>query len=94
MHSDLTITCADKEHPASDPHSLGRAYDIRTKDLTADQKRFVLQGVMLDLQEAEQDAPIVVNGGLATARFFGFIEGIGTENEHCHIQQRKGVSYP
>lgn len=94
MHGDLTITCADKDHPASDPHTLGRAYDIRTHDLTTDQKQFLVRGLLLDLQEAESDAPIAVSGGYATTRFFAFIEDPGTDNEHCHAQQRKGVSYP
>lgn len=94
MHNDLTITCADGEHPASDPHTLGRAYDVRTHDLTADQKEFLVRGVMLDLQEAENDAPIAVSGGLATTRFFGWLEHPGEAAEHAHFQQRKGVSYP
>lgn len=94
MHNDLTITCADGEHPASDPHTLGRAYDVRTHDLTADQKSFLLRGLMLDLQEAENDAPVPVGGGLATTRFFAFIEDPGRENEHLHCQLRRGVQNP
>lgn len=94
MHNDLTITCGSDSHPASDPHTLGRAYDVRTHDLTAEQKSFLLRGLMLDLQEAENDAPVPVGGGLATTRFFAFIEDPGRDNEHLHAQQRKGVSYP
>lgn len=94
LHCDLTITCGTDSHPPSDPHSLGRAYDVRTHDLTADQKDFLVRGVLLDLQEAESDAPIQVSGGWATTQFFGWLEHPGEEGEHAHFQQRKGVSFP
>lgn len=94
MPVDLVVTCGSDAHPASDPHTLGRAYDVRTRDLTPDQIDFVLKGVLLDLQEAESDAPIAVSGGFATTRFFGWLEHPGAENVHLHFQQRKGVTFP
>lgn len=91
---DLTITCGTDSHPTTDPHTLGRAYDIRTHDLTDVQKQFLLRAVLLDLQNGDHDAPIAVSGGLATTHFFGWIEHPGEITEHCHIQQRKGTTFP
>ena len=94
MPVDLTVTCGCEGHPASDPHTLGRAYDVRTHDLTPDQKDFVLRGMLLDLQESDTDAPVAVSDGLATTRFFGWLEHPGEDDEHLHVQQRKGVTFP
>lgn len=90
---DLTISCACEAHPATDPHALGRAYDVRTHDLTDEQKPFVLRAVLLDLQQGAIDAPMDVSGGLATRYFFGWIEHAGEPGEHLHFQQRKGVTF-
>lgn len=92
---DLTITAGSDSHPPSDPHSLGNAYDIRTHDLTPEQKAHVLRAVLLDLHESDMDAPLEVSGGLATMYFFGWLEHPGTPNEHLHFQLRKGIPlYP
>lgn len=93
---DLTVTCVDKEHPPSDPHSLGAALDIRTHDLPDDVKRTMLKELMLELSDAasQMDAPMLVSGGWATMHFWGWIEHPGEPNEHIHTQLRKGVSYP
>ncbi len=95
---DLTLTCGSDNHPASDPHTLGRAYDVRTKGLPMDQKRYLLRAVLLDLQEGPEDAPGEVAGvvweHLATRRFFGQLENLGEAAEHAHFQQRKGVMFP
>lgn len=91
---DLTITCGSDAHPVNDPHSLGKAYDIRTHDLTPDQKQLLLRSVLLDLQDGDHDAPLEVSGGLATTHFFGWIEHPGEVTEHCHIQQRRGTTFP
>lgn len=91
---DLTITCGSDAHPANDPHSLGRAFDVRTHDLTPDQKQLLLRSVLLDLQDGDHDAPLEVSGGLATTHFFGWIEHPGEVTEHMHVQMRKGTSFP
>lgn len=90
---DLTITCACEAHPTNDPHTLGRAYDVRSHFLTEEQKRFVLRSVLLDLQTTGMDAPIEIAGGLATMHFFGWLEHPGDALEHFHFQQRKGVPF-
>lgn len=77
---DLVITSGtDGTHSGpNDPHHRGEAYDLRTHNLTPEQKDRVLAEVM---------------GTLGPA-FFGFLESPGTDNEHIHIQVRKGTIYP
>lgn len=93
---DLTITSGTDGHLSDDPHTEGHAYDVRTHDLTDEQKQLVLKETMLDLAEDGNmlDAPILANGGLATLHFFGWLEHRGTEAEHLHFQKRKSVAYP
>lgn len=90
---DLTITCGTEAHPTTDPHTLGHAYDVRSHLFTPDQQRFILRGVMLDLQETGMDAPLEVAGGLVTCHFFGWLEHPGEPLEHFHFQKRKGVPF-
>lgn len=93
---DLTITSAcDGTHSGpKDPHKLGESYDIRSKNLTPQQKVMVLRAIMVDLSEMERDSPLEVANGIATRHFFGFLEAPGKATEHLHIQRRKGTSYP
>lgn len=78
---DLTITSAcDGMHSGpDDPHHRGEAYDIRTHDLPQDQKAVVLNSLQ---------------ALLPLANFFSFIEAPGADNEHIHVQVRKGTEYP
>lgn len=78
---DLTITSAcDGEHSGpTDPHHRGEAYDIRTHDLTPEQKTGLLANIM---------------ASLGWDQFYGFLESPGTDNEHIHVQIKKGTTYP
>lgn len=95
LQLDLTITSGSDGHIASDPHALGEAFDVRTHDLTDDQKRLVLKQTMLDLCDDQNmmDTPMITSGGLATLNFFGWIEHPQQPNEHLHVQRRKGTVY-
>lgn len=86
---DLTVTSAcDGEHSGpEDPHHLGNAYDVRSKDV--EDKEGVLLAVMRHLGD-----PVPGSGGYLTAKFFGWIEQAGTDNEHYHFQLRHGQTYP
>lgn len=77
----LVITSAcDGEHSGpSDPHHRGEAYDVRSHDIDPVLKDKVIATIM-DI--------------LGTDRFSGFIESPGTDNEHFHIQVKKGTIYP
>lgn len=81
------------------PHASGNALDVRSNDLTPDMRQRVLRMVMSDLAGVTlllQRNPIIVvtSGGLATELFFGWLEDVGTPNEHFHFQVRKGVHVP
>lgn len=78
---DLTITSAcDGAHSGpNDPHHRGEAYDVRSHDLTPEQRDQVLREVM---------------AMLGWERFYGFLESPGTDNEHFHFQVRRGTDYP
>jgi len=62
-----------------DPHHRGEAYDVRSHDLEYEQKPVVLRLIM---------------AGLGGENFFGFLEAPDTDNEHFHLQVRKGTVFP
>ena len=78
---DLIITSAcDGQHSGpEDPHKKGEAYDVRSQGFTADEKDDILTEVM---------------GILGWEHFFGFLEAPDTDDEHFHIQRKKGTVYP
>ena len=83
---DITITSGtDGEHSGpDDPHHRGEAYDIRTHDLP--DALLCLNAIKdyLAIPEDQQEG----------SRFFAWIEQAGTDNEHIHVQVRKGTVYP
>lgn len=76
---DLTITSGtDGRHSGpTDPHKTGEAYDIRSHDLPADKKEHIID---------------IIRGVLGD-RFYAFLESPGTDNEHIHIQRRRGTVF-
>lgn len=95
---DLVVTCADKEHTASDPHSTGEAFDVRTHDLDETLRAALLHELMIELSASPMgDTPAPVPGialeNLATAQFYAQIENPGQPNEHLHAQRRNGRVY-
>lgn len=75
----ITSACDGCHSGVNDPHHRGEAYDVRDHDLTTDQKNALLKAVMDEL---------------GWDRFYGFLEAPGTDNEHIHIQVKKGTVYP
>ncbi|SRR5579871_289580 len=77
---DLYITsgCDGMHSGPNDPHHRGEAYDIRSHDLQPDVKAQVLALIQKLLGD----------------RFYAFLESPGTDNEHIHIQVKKGTTYP
>ncbi|MEY2873114.1 MAG: hypothetical protein RLZZ373_485, partial [Pseudomonadota bacterium] len=47
--TDITITAGSDNHPLTDPHTLGRAFDIRTHGMSDSQKKLFLTSVLQDL---------------------------------------------
>jgi len=86
---DLVVTSGtDGLHSGSnDPHHSGNAYDVRSHDLV--NKQDILMAVMEELGQ-----PSPGSGGYVTAKFFGWLEQTGTDNEHFHFQLRRGQVYP
>lgn len=96
---DLTITSAcDGEHSGpDDPHHRGEAYDVRAHGLSDWQKVSVLDAILRACTAPGEGPPAegsTIAVGWTTAQFFGFLEAAGTDNEHLHVQLRKGRSYP
>jgi len=95
----LTITSAcDGTHSGpEDPHHRGEAYDIRSHDLPEAVKQAVLGEIMRACNDdgvgPAQPVPGIASS-LATSKFFGWLEGAGTDTEHIHVQIRKGRTYP
>ena len=95
---DLTITSAcDGAHSGpDDPHLRGEAYDVRTHGLSPADIDALLSTIMVLLREPGEPVPTPALGiprSLVTERFFGFLEQPGTDNEHLHIQRRRGQVY-
>jgi hypothetical protein len=78
---DLIITSGtDGVHSGpDDPHHRGEAYDVRSHEFTPDEKDKILAQIMTILE---------------WNYFYGFLEDPGTDNEHWHIQVKKGTVYP
>ncbi len=76
---DLTVTsAADGLHSGSlDPHHSGNAIDIRSHNLTTEQKRTLLAGMKAELGP----------------QFYIFLEAPNTSNEHFHAQRARGTVY-
>jgi hypothetical protein len=77
---DLVITSGtDSAHSGpDDPHKTGEAYDVRTKGMTRDEKSYVLITLMSFLDPSD---------------FYGFIEDPAGDNEHIHVQRKKGTTF-
>lgn len=83
---DVTITSSrDGMHSGvGDPHHSGEAFDLRTHSLSPAQKQGLLGRLKAGLYR-EPTGP--------GRRFYAFLEAPGTDNEHIHVQRRKGTSY-
>jgi hypothetical protein len=99
LRIELTITSAcDGVHSGpDDPHHCGEAYDVRTHGFTEPVKDAIVFAIMRACADPNAGLPEPIPGiprSRATLRFFGFIEGPGTPNEHIHVQLRRGRAYP
>lgn len=98
LQHNLTVTCADKEHGPTDPHTSGEAFDVRTHDLADDTKAALLHELMIELSDnpsTDVPKPIVSVPltNLATTRFYAQIENHGQPDEHLHVQRRNNTVY-
>jgi hypothetical protein len=75
----ITSACDGIHSGPEDPHPHGKAYDVRSHDFEPEQKDKILSNVMNEL---------------GWNHFYGFLESPNTDNEHFHVQQKKGTTYP
>lgn len=77
---DLVITsgCDGAHSGPNDPHHRGEAYDVRSHEFEQDTKDKVLASFIRILGP----------------EFYAFLEAPATDNEHFHVQVRKGATYP
>lgn len=91
---ELTVTCGRESHGAGDPHTLGKALDVRAADLTPEkiiQNYHYLQSVLGELFTVLYEVPTApVNGALNN---IAYVNADATA-PHFHIQLKKGVEYP
>lgn len=90
---DVTITCGSEAHGPNDPHTAGRAFDVRTHDLEDVEKADLLRAIMAELADEPPDV-LKIDGiwyALATDDWFGQIEHHGEVTEHLHVQRRNGA---
>ena len=92
---DLTITCGREGHPAGDPHTIGRAVDVRVLDLTPDATvKFYqyIRSLLGDLFTVLYETPIQPT--YAALQNIAYINTKATA-AHFHIQLAKGqADYP
>jgi len=97
INQDIIVTCSDGDHPPTDPHSLGEAFDVRTHDLPHGiTPQTLLREVIERLEDPGEQAaavPGITIPNLAIHRFYAQIENIGQPNEHLHVQRRNGTVY-
>lgn len=92
---DLTVTCGREGHPASDPHTAGRAVDVRTRDLSPDDtvKLYTyLQSLLGDSFRVLYESPIPPN--YIALKRIAYVNA-GATAPHFHIQVAKDLAeYP
>lgn len=77
---ELTITsCNDSVHLPNSQHYKDMAIDIRSHNF-------------VDLT-AKENFITMLQGGLGP-KFLVLFESVGTDNEHIHVQQVRGVTFP
>ena len=88
---DLTVTGGSEDHPIRDPHTLGRALDLRSHDFSDDEKRDVMRAILWELADEPPEDVSSRNGkwlALETDEWFMQLEDHEGANEHIHVQRR------
>jgi hypothetical protein len=91
LPGELVITAIyDGKHLPDSKHYLGEAVDIRSKNFAtlADRTTF-----RKELEDALNNHPLATAQGVGN-RFRVLFEDAGTDNEHLHVQVKKGSNFP
>ncbi len=97
--SDVTITAGSDSHPPTDPHTLGKAFDVRTHGMVDGEKQRFLALVLQDLAEDAADTlrtQTIADIWYArnTKLWFGQVEDHNGPSEHIHLQLRNAAVFP
>jgi hypothetical protein len=92
---DVTISCGSEDHPPSDPHSEGEAFDISVRTFDAVTVKSLLLWLKNDLGPlftVLYEVPTALEAS-------SVLSGLETVNpqatgNHVHAQRRKGTVYP
>lgn len=94
----LTITCGNEGHGPDDPHTLGKALDIRTRDLTPLQVLLLLQyldqQLGTDLFTALYEVPAADRDAQDALLQQYIYRDSDPSGPHIHAQVRKGREFP
>lgn len=86
----ITITAVhDGVHSANSKHYIGQAIDIRSKNFKSRADKLAFRA---GLESALNSHPTAVAQGMGN-RFRVLYESDGTDNEHFHVQVKKGVTF-
>lgn len=97
--TDVTITAGSDSHPPTDPHTLGRAFDVRTHGMQDNEKTAFLHLVLVDLMDANETGPAeqTIKGiwyACNTKLWFAQVENHALDAEHIHLQLRNAAIFP
>lgn len=88
----LRITCGTEDHPPTDPHTLGRAYDVGIRGLEPDQVLKILDALTALLPRAEFTVLLETPTPFTDPRLANvqYLNPHATAC-HLHVQLRKGL---
>lgn len=92
LQRDLVIACGTERHPATDPHTLGEAYDVSVMGLSEAQILMLVNTLKRDLGpmfSVLYEVKVKPNGVLASVAYLN----PQATAPHLHIQRKKGTTY-
>lgn len=92
LGTDITITSTDGGHSATDSHTLGKAYDIRTNNLPTETVKKLLDALRSMLGPSffvQYESPVAVSG-----LPFPVTVNVAATGPHIHAQLRLGLTWP
>lgn len=91
LPDELVITAIyDGTHLPNSKHYTGEAIDLRSHNFKNVAEKLAFRS---ELEDALNSHPLVASKGMGN-HFRVLYENPGTENEHFHVQVKKGLSFP
>lgn len=96
--ADLLLTCGTEGHPPTDPHTLGKAYDVSIEGLTGDQIAVFCQRLKATLGAkftVLYEVPTAAQALPSTMDLSPYLYvNAGATGPHVHVQVKIGETYP